>query len=378
MINLDNNATTVPSQAAVNAVTEALRPQYGNPSSAHGAGDAARVMIEGARFDVAELINCEPSQIIFTGSGTEANNLALHSLVGVNSPRIITSTVEHSSVLNHVAYMAHRGLDVVRVNVDTDGRVQLHELETALQSADRSVLSIQWVNNETGCIQPVDELIDMARSYNAQVHIDSAQAIGKLDTQVDRIDPDFLTFTAHKINGLRGIGALYARDPRVINPLRFGGTQEQGIHPGTENLAGIVSFGAAARERLNNLSDAIELMRHLRDVFEHCLLNGCPWAKVNGSPNARICNTTNIRFNGIDGQALMARLDTEGVLCSQSSACTNQKPEPSYVLRAMGLSESEAYESVRFSTGVLNTEDEILEAAQIVAGTANQLRKLFR
>ena len=377
MINLDNNATTMPSKAAIEAVSEALKPGYGNPSSAHSAGNASRQLIERARLDVAELIGCEPEQLLFTGSGTEANTLALNSLAAGGTSRLVTSSIEHSSVLNHATNLAACGLDVVRAGVNSGGHVELDEIEKALRAADRSVLSVQWVNNETGVIQSVGQLINLARRYEALVHIDAAQAIGKIGMRVDQFEPDFLTFTAHKINGLRGVGAIYARDPKTIRPVRFGGTQEYGLNPGTENLVGIASFGAAARDRLNDLPAAIEFMAHLRDMFEHYLLNECPWAQINGSRKTRVCNTTNIRFSGIDGQALMARLDVEGVCCSQSSACTNQKPEPSYVLRAMGLSESEAYESVRFSTGILNTEREILDAAMTVARAANKLRKLF-
>lgn len=377
MINLDNNATTVPSQAAAAASMEALLPTYGNPSSAHAGGNGARMLLSDARYTVAELLCCEPEQLLFTGSGTEANNLALHSLASRGSWRLVTSPVEHSSVLQHADYLETRGLDVVRAHVSVDGRIDLDSVEAALRGVDRPALSVQWVNNETGVIQPVEELVALARSCGALVHIDAAQAVGKIKADIKGIDPDFLTCTAHKINGLRGVGALYARDPQMITPLRFGGTQEQGLHPGTENLVGIAAFAAAANERARCLPVAIENMRCFRDAFESRVLNGCPWADVNGSRDARVCNTTNIRFTGIDGQALMARLDGDGICCSQSSACTNQKPEPSYVLRAMGLSELEAYESVRFSTGVMNTEQEVVQAAETVVSVANQLRRLF-
>lgn len=377
MIYLDNNATTIPSRAAVKAASEALSPHYGNPSSPHGAGHAARTLLNDARCHVAELLSCEPEQLVFTGSGTEANNLALHSFAAQGLWRLVTTPVEHSSVLQHAEYLAARGLDVVKCRVGTEGRVNLNEIETALRDVDYPALSVQWVNNETGVIQPVEDLAAIARRHGARLHIDAAQAIGKLETDLNRVAPDFLTLTAHKINGVRGVGVLYARDPKMIRPLRFGGTQEQGLHPGTENLAGIAGFGAAAQERRHDLPGAIEYMGRLRDVLERLVLDGCPWAEVNGDMGARVCNTTNIRFTGIDGQALMASLDGAEVCCSQSSACTNQKPEPSYVLRAMGQTESEAYESVRFSTGVLNTDDEVVEAADSVVTIANRLKRLF-
>lgn len=377
VINLDNNATTPPSRAAAEAATEALKSTYGNPASAHAGGDAARTLLNNARRDVAELLGCEAEQLLFTGSGTEANNLALHSLAANGLWRLVTSSVEHSSVLQHADYLKTRGLDVVRAHVGIDGRVDLDDVEAALQGVDRPALSVQWVNNETGVIQPIKELVAAARRCGAPVHIDAAQAVGKIEVDIKSFDPDLLTCTAHKINGVRGVGALYARDPWMITPLRFGGTQEKGLHPGTENLVGIAAFGAAAKERLRCLPVALEHMRRLRDAFESCVLDGCPWAEVNGVREARVCNTTNIRFTGIDGQALMARLDGEGVCCSQSSACTSQKPEPSYVLRAMGFSELEAYESVRFSTGVSNTEEEVVQAAGAVVSVANQLRRLF-
>ncbi|WP_038037390.1 cysteine desulfurase family protein [Thioalkalivibrio sp. ALE12] len=376
-VNLDNNATTCPSPAAVNAATAALSADYGNPSSAHGAGDLARTLLVGARTEVAELLRCDPEKLIFTGSGTEANNLAIHSLASNRLWRLVTTPIEHSSVIQHADYLAARGLDIVKADVRADGRVDLESVESALRRVDHPALSVQWVNNETGAIQPVEELVDIARRHGARVHIDAAQAVGKLPCDVEQLAPDFLSCTAHKINGIRGVGALYAREPQWIQPMRFGGMQEQGIHPGTENLAGIAAFGAAARERRNSLSQAIDHMRRLRDAFEDRVLEACPWAQVNATRAPRVCNTTNIRFSGIDGEALMARLDGEGIYCSQSSACTNQKPEPSFVLRAMGLSESEAYESVRFSMGVMNTQDEVVEAADAVVAIARQLRRLF-
>lgn len=223
-------------------------------------------------------------------------------------------------------------------------------------------------------IQPIEQIGEICRARGVPFHTDAAQAVGKLPMRVADLPIDLLTLTAHKLHGPQGVGALWARNPKWLTPQFFGGPQENGLRAGTENMPGIAGFGKAAELRLQNLSAVIDKLRQLRDGFEQRVRTLVPDVYINGDHNNRICNTTNLRFSRVDGQALVARLDQEGIRCSQSSACTNQRPEPSYVLRAMGLLEEEAYSSVRFSFGMDNTEEEAEIAAQAIQDICRQLR----
>ena len=366
---LDNNATTPTLPAVADAVAAALAAGPRNPSSVHSFGDHARELVARAREQVAQLLGARPEQLVFTSSGTEANNLALASVFrnGARRPRVITASVEHSSVLRWCQAEWAQGLRVDYVRVDDEGRVVLADL-----------VSIQWANNETGVVQDIDAIGAMCRARGVPLHTDGAQALGKLPIDVQATPADFLTGTAHKLHGPTGVGVLFARDRRRLHRVLHGGDQESGARAGTENVPGIVGFGRAAGLRHEHLAAHIERLRALRDEFEAVVLDGVPDAHVNGDPARRVCNTTNLRFPGVDGQALVAQLDQHGVQCSQSSACTAARPEPSYVLRAMGLSEVEAYESVRFSVSVLNTPDEASYAAKTVVELCARLRAFTR
>ena len=344
---LDNNATTKPLPEVREAMMRVLGEDFGNPSSAHSAGDRVREAMVASRDAVANLVGAEADQIVFMGSGTEANNTVFNSVVQCapteKRVRIVTTTVEHSSIVKMCDYLGGRGVEVVSVPVDRYGQVIWEELDEAV-TPDTDLVSVQWVNNETGAILPVD----------------------------------FLAFTAHKFHGPQGIGALYVRSSKELLPLLWGGSQEGGLRPGTENLPGIIGMGTAAQLRLARLRDVQELMASLRDDFEQSVIAQIPDVEINGNPDMRVCNTTNLLFRDVDGQALVARLDQEGVRCSQSSACTNQRPEPSYVLRAMGLSESEAYASIRFSFSEFNAVEDVDEAVAHLAQLCEQLRRFSR
>ena len=376
----DNNATTQPLPEVRDAMVEVLGVSFGNPSSAHSTGDRARTQIVKARESVASLIGAKDSEIIFTSGGTEANNLAFNSFLyslckKQNPPKLITTVVEHSSIIKMGEYLEDLGVEVVFLPVDSNGQLCLDELKNVL-TADTTLVSIQWVNNETGVIQPIEEIGQVCKELEVPFHVDAAQAVGKLPMNVATLPVDFLSLTAHKFHGPQGAGALYVRPEQKIHPVLFGGTQEDGIRPGTENVPGIVGMGKAAQLRMEKLSKIQKHLQELRDYFERQILERISDVAVNGDVKKRICNTSNLLFHEVDGQALIARLDMDGILCSQSSACTNQQPEPSYVLRKMGLSEKEAYSSIRFSFSELNTFEEIDYAVDTIAVHCNLLRKL--
>ena len=266
---------------------------------------------------------------------------------------------------------------MVSVPVDRCGQLVWEALNEAV-TPDTDLVSVQWVNNETGAILPVEEIARLCQSRGVLFHTDAAQAVGKLPVSVTELPVDFLTFTAHKFHGPQGVGALYVRSSKGLLPLLWGGPQEGGFRPGTENVPGIIGMGTAAQLRLERLEDVQRLMASLRDHFEQSVIDRVPDVEVNSDPDMRVCNTTNLLFRDVDGQALVARLDQEGIRCSQSSACTNQRPEPSYVLRAMGLSESEAYASIRFSFSEFNTVEDVDEAVAHLARLCEQLRMFSR
>jgi cysteine desulfurase len=376
-IYLDNNATTRPLAEVRQTMFEALDDGFGNPSSEHARGQRARDALHVARARVASLVGADASQLVFTGSATEANNTVLSSAVrsGSAPPRIITSPVEHSSVLKACEQFAARGARIDYVGVDANGVIELALLERCLAAAPAALVSIQWANSETGVVQPVAEIGALCREHGVPLHVDAAQAVGKIDVQLAALPIDFASLTAHKIHGPVGVGAIYARSFATLRPLQFGGQQERGLRPGTENLPAVLGFGVAAMLRQRRFAEVRCQLANLRDSFERRVLSLVPDVFVNGQSAPRLSNVTNLRFNGVDGQALVARLDQAGVRCSQSSACTSQHPEPSYVLRAMGLTSDEAWSSVRFAFGEFNREQEVDMAAELIADICSQLRR---
>lgn len=375
-IYLDNNATTKPLEEVCDAMVGVLGDGFGNPSSSHVAGDRGRDHLRNARQSLGQLLGADADRIVFTSSGTEANNMVLLSVAARERSqqcRIVTTSTEHSSILNMVKYLRGHGVDVAIVPVGREGIVDLDRLNREI-TPGTSLVSVQWVNNETGVIQPIERIGEMCRSRGVRFHTDACQTAGKLLMHLADEPIDLLTLTAHKVHGPQGVGAVYARDPSWLVPMFYGGPQENDLRAGTENLPGVVGFGTAAAVRVQQFDAVVAMLSRLRDEFEMCVRRLVPDLTINGDPGQRVCNTTNLCFHGVDGQALVARLDQEGIRCSQSSACTTQRPEPSYVLRAMGLSEDKAYSSVRFSFGVHNTEEEIEPAVVAIQDICVQLR----
>ncbi len=376
-IYLDNNATTPLLSEVADAMHEVMALPYGNPSSPHSVGEGTRGLIEDAREQVAELININLDNLIFTSCGSEANNQAILSALSASGlKRIVTSSVEHSSVKKLCENLQLKGVSVEFLPVDSSGLIDLKDLEDSLK-VNRAVVSVQWVNNETGVIQPVSEIAAICKKYNCLFHTDAAQALGKIDIDVSSFEPDYLTITAHKINGPQGVGAIYAKDIKKLIAIVVSGTEEFGKRGGTENLLGIVGFGKACEIRKRDYNESIKKMREFRDIFENIIHKSLPELKINGSRNQRVCNTTNIQFPGVDGRAMMGKLDSENVICSQTSACVSQIPEPSFVLIAMGLDAEEAFSSLRISFSSLNTMVEAKNAADKVIEVYKKLKSLF-
>lgn len=374
-IYLDNNASTRPAPSVIETMVAALG-DTANASSAHQAGERARALVEEARVWTAELVGASPEQVTFTSGGTESNSTVLLGLLRRwQARRLVTSTVEHASVLRAADALADAGFEVVALPVNRAGQIDIAQLEEAL-ATPTDLVSIQWVNNETGVIQPIAQIAAICRAARVPFHTDAAQAAGKTPVSFDSLGGDFLTLTFHKFGGPQGCGAIVSRSPRGMQPLLAGGDQERGLRPGTENVAAIAGAGEAARLRMAAISEIVPALTDIRDTFEGHLTHLIPGIVINGSPSPRVCNTSNVLFGGVDGQALVARLDAIGVRCSQTSACHNQRPEPSHVLRAMGLSERDAYSSVRFSFADLLPRDVLWSVAAACSDLALDLRRL--
>ena len=375
-IYLDNNATSRPLPEVREAMLEVLDAGFGNPSSAHSAGERARSRISEAREAVANLIGSEPYNVFFVSGATEANNMVLSSALMKHGykTRILTTNVEHSSIKKYCEQLETQSANIVYLPVDRLGHISLSILEQEISSKKTELVTIQWVNNETGVIQPIADIGNICQRYGVPLHADAAQAVGKIQMQIENMPIDLLSISGHKFHGPQGIGAIYARTPKSLHPILLGGPQEFGLRPGTENVPGIVGIGKAAEIRAKRLETVTKRVGELRDYFELSILRAIPNVEVNGDRNSRVHNATNLLFRGVEGQALVARLDQLGIRCSQSSACTNQIPEPSYVLRAMGLSYDEAFSSIRFSLSEYTTRQEIDYTVEQIKGLCSSLR----
>lgn len=271
-------------------------------------------------------------------------------------------------------FLTINDVEIEYIKINGDGMVDVNDLKRLLARAPVDLVSVQWVNNEAGIMQNIDEIIDICAEQEVPFHTDAAQSVGKIKFSVKDIDVDYLTLAGHKFHAPQGIGAIYVKEKITIHPLLFGGFQEEGFRPGTENLPGIVGMGKACELRSKNIDETIRYMSELRNTFEYALSERIEGIKINGAGQNRICNTSNVMFGGVDGRELVKYLDREGVRCSQSSACTNMDSAPSYVLRAMGMSEKDVYSSIRFSFSEENTVGEIDAAIEIIIRGCRELR----
>lgn len=374
-IYLDYNATTPLDPRVREAVVEALA-LFGNPSSLHWFGQQARAALDAARGEVAALVGAQPSEVVFTAGGSEADNAAL---VGVAQAargerrRILYSAIEHHAVVNAARGLAEAGFVVEAVRAQADGTLDLDDLAARLDDGV-ALVAVMLANNETGVVQPIAEVVRLARHAGALVHCDAVQGAGKLAIDVRALDVDLAALSAHKLYGPKGIGALYVRRGVRLKPFLRGGSQERGRRAGTENVAGIVGFGAAARlARAETASDAARIAA-LRDRLEGQLL-GVPGAVRNGA-GRRVPNTTNVSFEGVEAESLLLALDLEGIAVSTGAACAAGAVEPSHVLRAMGLRPERVQSSLRFSLGRPTTAVEVERAAERVASAVERQRRL--
>ena len=372
----DNNGTTFLLPEVRERLQELLRDDIGNPAALSTEGRRANDVVETARENIAQLIRCESEQIMFTSSGSEANVAVIRSAIrSTGRKSVVISEIEHSSTLSLCDQLELEGIFVRRVRVTPDGTIDVSDLESAVNS-DTAIVSVQMVNNETGIVQPYKLAAAIAHRSGALYHADAAQAVGKMPVSLEETGADYMTFTGHKFHGPQGIGAIASRIGwDNFFALISGGSQEYGKRGGTHNVISIAGIGAAAEHRYATLKASIEHMRTLRDTFESQLLRSIPDMRINGNKDLRVCNTSNLQFPGIDGKALYLRLLAAEMGCSQSSACTAQIPEPSKVLRAMGLTIDQAFSSVRFSFSVMNKLEEISQATEIISRHFTALRQ---
>jgi cysteine desulfurase len=374
-IYFDNNATTPVLPEVLQAMQPFFGERFGNASSIHHHGQETRAAVEGARESVAALLGCRPAEVVFTSGGTEADNLAIFGLVKPGE-HVITSTVEHHAVLNCCKRLQELGCDVTYVPVDSRGLVDPGDLRRALTPRTR-LITIMLANNETGVLQPVEEIGRIAAEADVLFHSDAVQAAGKIAIDVERIGCDLLSTSGHKMHAPQGIGALYVRKGTLLQPLLYGGSHERSRRAGTENVPAIVALGRAAEIARRGLSDgSVVQMAALRDRLQRAVLDGMQAAGVNGGEAARVPNTTNLYFDGIEGEAMVIACDLKGLAISTGAACSSGAIEPSHVLTAMGLPAERARASIRFSLGKQNTPEEVEIAVQLVLQAVARLREL--
>ena len=369
MIYLDANATTPLPPEVLEAMLPWLREGFANPSGSYAAAKLARRAIDQARAQVAELIGAEPPEIVFTGSGTESVNTALHSLDRLaGQGTAVISAIEHSAVLRFVDNLTRDGL---RVPVNAGGRLEMEAFARALDGA--AFVSLMAANNESGVIQPLREAAALARERGVPVHSDAVQAAGKTPLNVRDLGVDLISISAHKFHGPKGVGALYVREGLRFTPLLLGGGQEAGRRSGTENTAGIVGMGAAAAWISRTAKESVGAMR---DAFEAKVLAEISEVTVNGDPFHRLPNTSHLSFGQCDAAGLLILLDEAGVACSAGSACMTGKQRPSHVQLAMGIPEARAKSSLRVSFSRLNTMEEAVAAADVLRKAVEKLRRV--
>ncbi len=374
MIYLDNNATTPVDPEVYDAVFSSLKRDFGNPSSSHVAGKKAREAVENARRDVADFLGCGADEVYFTSGGTESNNLALiGSALFHKKGHIITSSIEHPSVSNTCRHLESLGFEVTYAAVDADGIVDPEEVRRSLRK-DTFLVSVMHANNETGVLQPIEEIGAIAKAHGAAFHIDAAQSLGKLQFSLTGDVIDFATVAAHKFYGPKGVGALYARSGSQVLPLFFGAGHEKGLRPGTENVAGITGLGKACWIGKRDIKLRVAHTLRLRDLLLDNLRSLVPGMALNGHKTRRLPNTANVTIPGISSHELVEKIKDQ-VAISTGSACHSGEQVPSAVLKSMGLSDEAALSSVRLSVGKDNTEEEIISAAGIIAAAADELRR---
>jgi cysteine desulfurase len=379
MIYFDNNATTQVDPEVFLLMLPFLQDQYGNPSSAYSFGKRAAKAVSTAREQVAALLRCDPSEIIFTSCGTESDNSAIQSALILQPDRkhLVTSKVEHSAIIKQAEALAKRGYEVTWLDVDSDGLIDLGALERAIRE-DTAIVSLMWANNETGVLFPIEEAAEICCSKGTPFHTDAVQAVGKIDIDLRQLPINFLSLSGHKLHAPKGVAALYVSRKTRFSPYLIGGGQENKKRGGTENTASIVALGKAAELAFSAFREENSRVKALRDRFEQGLLQTISSTQVNGHGARRLPNTSNLAIEGVDSEGMLMVLDQRGICCSAGSACTAGSLEPSHVLKAMGYSNERARGSLRFSFSRFNSEIEVDHALRIVPATVEKLRSMSR
>ena len=377
-IYFDHAATTPVSKNVLEKMMPYFTDTFGNAHSQHTFGRSSIKGVDLARSQVAKAINCLPNEVYFTGSGTEANNWAIKGTAWakqLKGKHIITSAIEHPSVLNSCSWLKKQGFEVTILPVDRDGKVLLEELKKALRK-DTILVSIMLANNEVGTIQPYKEIAKLVKANDSIFHVDAVQAVGSIKVDVKDIGCDLLTLSAHKFYGPKGVGALYIRNGLKIDKLIIGGGQERAMRGGTTNTPAVVGLGQAIEDAVNNLEVYSEHCRKLRDRFIERVEKEITNVKLNGSRTDRLPNNANFSFEYIEGESILYRLDLAGIAVSSGSACSSGSLEPSHVLLAMGVDIVLGHGSIRFSFGMSNTMEQIDYAVDKLKETIDFLRKM--
>ncbi|MFC1738543.1 cysteine desulfurase NifS [Planctomycetota bacterium] len=376
-IYFDNNATTKVDEQILEEMKPFFCDLYGNPSSMHTFGGQVGSRIHKAREQVAQLLGCQPDEIVFTGCGTESDNTAINGVLAAapNKRKIITTRVEHPAVLTVSRELENRGYTLIELGVDKKGRLDLNELREQLDD-DTALVTIMYANNETGVLFPVEEIAEMVTERGIVFHTDAIQAGGKIPLNLSKSKIDLMSISGHKLHAPKGIGVLYIRKGTRLSPFMLGGHQEAGRRAGTENVPAIIGLGKACELAAENLEEENSKVKALRDKLESAILEKCPDCFINGDSENRLPNTTNISFEYIEGEAILLMLDKHGICASSGSACTSGSLEPSHVLRAMGVPFTAAHGSIRFSLSRYNTEQEVDYTIEKMPEIVNELREL--
>jgi len=377
-IYLDHNATTPVHPEVLEAMLPYFKDKFGNPSSIHGFGREAKVALQEAREKVAQLLGVSSSEIFFTAGGTESDNLAVKGTAFANRNKgkhIITSRIEHHAILESCKFLEKEGFNVTYLPVDSKGVVYPEDLQKAVQN-DIILVSIMYVNNEVGSIQPMEDISRIVKDKGIYLHTDAVQALGKIPIDVRKLNVDMLSMSGHKIYGPKGVGAIYIRKGVRITPWSHGGHHERSRRAGTENIPGIVGFAKAVELTLRELDDQNRHLKNLTETFYRKLVETVPDVILNGDLNSRAVNTLNLSFKGVEGESIILSLDLKGVAVTSGSACTSGTLEPSHVLSAMGIAPEIAQGAIRFSFGRGNTMEDVEYVASILPEIVNRLRSM--
>jgi cysteine desulfurase len=373
---MDNNATTAVHPEVLEEMLPFFRTRFGNPSSTHWAGRRVKSAIEGAREKVARLVNCDPSEVVFTSCATESNNTAIKGAFAARRSRgnhIITTTVEHPAVLTPCFYLENQGCEVTCLDVDGEGMLDLEALEASI--TDRTILiSVMYANNETGTIFPMRKIGEIAERHGVLFHCDAVQAAGKIPVDVREARIGLMSISGHKLSAPLGVGALVVRKGVRLPPLFHGGPQENNRRGGTENVAGIVGLGKASEIALRTMAEESNRLRTLRDRLEQGILEAVPHVRRNGHPFLRLPNTSNLSFLHVESDSLLSGLDREGIAVSSGSACSSGALKASHVLKAMGSPEGTAVGTIRFSLGRENSDTDVEYVLKVLPDLVRELR----